>query len=586
MRPQSVGSRMIGVLLQVITRCAVGLLMIGLAGLCLAQDNSSLKPSSDTPKTAASKTQAKSRWTAQQRHGFEVLKAAESEAVALQPEMRVFVIWQASVGYQKIDPDKSAALLRSAFQTSIVLETRHTMMRRCIDEVCNVKKYLQEHILRDLIARPHKPGEIESLLASGDPVVRQELVPELIRSYVKHKDINRAREALNLADIDRPYPYAEAIEVMEALPQNSIERASIFSQALTNFSNQHGSDSPQVNDLASMVFRFCHELPPASVLDAIDQILERAKDSDDEKRNYRSSLTTAKEALYFNSQYELRLFELLPVLEELDRPRAEMLLRENNSLQDVLNRYPQGMASLEPTSNRTTPRPEDEISSIYRIGEFDTSNAYETDLYRNLPAQAWMNDLAFKIIREMDSSPAQAISDAMTLPVRDAHRKDASPRAETLAELALMLAKKDPNLSMAALTEVRQLSDGLSLYRQADLLFRLPDTHLALKDEKHARSALSELLAMADKLYWRDIDPDDPNQAFKATWPSTALWRHCVEFSAKLSPSPAEDILASIPDPDIRTFEKVALATSFLGAEWNFVSRVAIFKNERHFEID
>ena len=69
-------------------------------------------------------------------------------------------------------------------------------------------------------------------------------------------------------------------------------------------------------------------MPGALVLQAIDQLLERAKSADEVQRNngeqnLRVGISADKGDAYFDSQYEFRLFQLMPVLEQLDPSRAE-----------------------------------------------------------------------------------------------------------------------------------------------------------------------------------------------------------------------------------------------------------------------
>src|SRR6266700_1404280 len=69
----------------------------------------------------------------------------------------------------------------------------------------------------------------------------------------------------------------------------------------------------------------------------------------------------------------------------------------------------------------------------------------------------------------------------------------------------------------------------------------------------------------AEKLYPTAPDADDPNRAFKGTWPSADLWRQCIQIAGKVSPSLAEEIIAEIPDPEIAAAQKIAFANSLLG---------------------
>jgi hypothetical protein len=52
-----------------------------------------------------------------------------------------------------------------------------------------------------------------------------------------------------------------------------------------------------------------------------------------------------------NSTYDLRLFQLLPVLEELDKEKAETLLPDSANVKTQLAKYPKGMQSLSSKGN-------------------------------------------------------------------------------------------------------------------------------------------------------------------------------------------------------------------------------------------
>lgn len=99
------------------------------------------------------------------------------------------------------------------------------------------------------------------------------------------------------------------------------------------------------------------------------------------------------------------------------------------------------------------------------------------------------------------------------------------------------------------------------------MLAELPEIYLRLGDQDEARNSLNELVKIAVELYSHDSDLNDPNQAFKGMWPSANLWRHCMALAAKLTPIPVEEIMEEIPDPEIRTFERITLANALLGAD-------------------
>ena len=96
---------------------------------------------------------------------------------------------------------------------------------------------------------------------------------------------------------------------------------------------------------------------------------------------------------------------------------------------------------------------------------------------------------------------------------------------------------------------------------------KLPTIYLDVADEEGARKALKALLKAAEKLYGDDTNAEDPNRAFKGNWPSSNLWRRCVQVGAKISPDLADEIISEIPDPEIAAAQKAAYASSLLGAE-------------------
>ena len=69
--------------------------------LAQAQSPTIAKP--QTPKP----TVAKPKLTAEQQRGLRLLKQAEAQAGSLEADMRAYVLWRVSIGYSKIDREKS-----------------------------------------------------------------------------------------------------------------------------------------------------------------------------------------------------------------------------------------------------------------------------------------------------------------------------------------------------------------------------------------------------------------------------------------------------------------------------------------------
>jgi hypothetical protein len=103
---------------------------------------------------------------------------------------------------------------------------------------------------------------------------------------------------------------------------------------------------PTTDDPAIMVLRVWQDLPPSLVLSAIDEILDRAKDVDEREHDIQVGVSAKKGDASFFSVYEFRLYELIPVLDQLDKTEAESLLGKNSEAQTSLEHYPQGFSSM------------------------------------------------------------------------------------------------------------------------------------------------------------------------------------------------------------------------------------------------
>src|SRR6266481_2515856 len=123
--------------------------------LALAQQSTNTPPKHPPNETHTPHTPNKPVLTEKQKRGLRMLGEVQIEAAALQPDMRAYIEWQASMGYQKFDLKKSNALLESAFTATGELSSTGTPVSfsalswgNCwTDETCRVKHWLEDKIL-------------------------------------------------------------------------------------------------------------------------------------------------------------------------------------------------------------------------------------------------------------------------------------------------------------------------------------------------------------------------------------------------------------------------------------------------------
>ena len=437
--------------------------------LIMAVQGYSQKPSKATDLVAANASRSKSSLTQKQKRGLRLLDSAVLGTFSLQPEMRAFVQWQASRGYEKYSLKKARALLESAFSASTEIPISIADFKERLEcynnEPCRVKRFLQTGILNSMLTR--SPEKVSELLPQADAVTRRELTESLLSHYIETKQLDQAKELLLRAYGAGEYPYYEAGSLTEAFPASGHnDRISIFSQALQNFKNFDTDLTTDQNSFLALLIHCWSELPPGIALDSVDTVLSKAKEQD--KSGPHSDpiviTTSRKGTLNFESTYELRLFELIPILETLDPDRAEGLLRDNPKVQKQLHEYPdlflQGGNAKEASPDDSARLPE-----IIQVGPLHEPTAIG-DLQRALSQVAQIDD-------EVLQNPKQALADASRLPETSTGGRN--PRIAAFVQIARRTWKSDPATCKSALAEVRKQAGSLRVVEAAQLamLFHL-----------------------------------------------------------------------------------------------------------------
>ena len=150
------------------------------------------------------------------------------------------------------------------------------------------------------------------------------------------------------------------------LPEDRDSERQIFSEALAGYLASTEEEVSRSRTLGTLVVRFWEKLPPAVILEAADRILDHTKaeaGAGHSPFNFASSHGLAS----FDSVYELRLFQLLPVIQDLDPSRAQQLLRENPKTKSMLEQYLQGMRSLDSRFTSATPPPTRIFRYLYNL---------------------------------------------------------------------------------------------------------------------------------------------------------------------------------------------------------------------------
>ena len=492
------------------------------------------------------------------------LKQAAVRARGLDPGMRSYTLLLASRGLQKCAPQKVRATLIDAFMASVALSDADA-----------AKTGLQSAALRKLLRLDE--STVVQLMPQADPEARAEIQGAMVERAVDRRDFDRALSLLNQIPSDQDYPYAAATQLILRLPAgHEAEKRVIFVNAMAH-DREHSSlgvltldSSPSYfgegDDLSGMVVRFWRHFPPELVLDAIDQILDHSKTD-----GTQIAMKASSGPINFDNVYRYRLFELLPVLRELDPSKAEQLANDPQ-VQAQLNKYPNGLQSLDPTV-RDTPLRKGEEPGMQGVSM--TSPGASGKVLQDWHSAEIYQRQANEILKQAGDDPRQAIATAATLPVQAGHT---APRSETLLRIAQVGWKKNPSASKEALEQMadslKKVDPAMSGRLRLNLGLRVQycwsdGVELAnkMKDTDLARSLLQEGMEQAER--WKGVDGDDndTNRALKAGWPSVALFSALLRSAAHISPQTALELIHKFQDPDLVTLFQIRLANDRLGAD-------------------
>ena len=487
------------------------------------------------PKTKTMSA-ARPKLTPQQQTGLNILDQQTGVAKGLSPVMRTFALMEIARGYEKLNPPKALATLRDAFQASQTIEDDS-------DPKTSNKTWLQGQVVDRLVALD--PAYCEQLVPQLAGYPRSAAINRLVMYHTSKKQFAQAIALLGQLG-DEEFPYIIASNLVQALPSEmAADKQNLFAQALASYTQHDHKSDPGMDDFALFISRTWQGLPPDLVLQAMDEVLKQARQSD---AKMQITIGAEKGAASFSSVYDYNLFELMPVLRALDPARADRLLQENLDLQATAKQYPDGLKSLDPKNGMP-----DSITMRLpsNSGGVSSDDRYEEQLQPQIR----------QIIAQAEKDPKQALAAAMSLP--DFH----NTRALALLRLAGATLKTSPGYAANALDELMKIIP--SIHReivQFDMLAGAGDDYLKLGNTDSAKKVVDQGFKLAEELYGTDTDADDPNQAFKAIWPSTSAWRRFIALATRISPQTALQAINNIPDPEIQSLETIALADSLLDA--------------------
>jgi len=538
---------------------SVAAIVLCLVGAAMAQDGGVSASRQDPHDPVPAKPSAKDsqrKVTPEEKRGVELLKRAESQARSLEdPGMRTFAMMRAAQVYVVVDKKRALQLLEDALTVARSVEDG--------DSRLHTRQDLEHQIVSTTVRLD--PYTADTLMDSMAPELRRFAIDLLMGHYLKQQQFDRALELVYGLGREDEIPYSAATELMGALPpERSADMLQLFSVAFASY-RDHGPETFTLGsvDFTRMIVYSWRQLPPALVRDAIDQVLAKAKEADGTTKASIYVVGREEQAIAVDSTYSMRLFQLMPIIRELDPSRADELLRASAPVAALVQRFPNGPFGAGIT------------------GPVQGSVSYGSALATPGPAgpDAAEIQLMAQIRKDAPRDLGAALAEVGTL-------RSSWQKAQMLDEITGGPGYIKLHVASSAIDKMAEIAAQLEPEDQVKVLRRAVQLYLAQGDSENARKLLEKAFAATEKVYKKDSDPEDPNKALKAFWPSANLWAKLILLASGISPDLAAALTREVPDEEIRTVEQITLAGSVLKAPLQPIPTVYANKNRMRMETD
>lgn len=287
------------------------------------------------------------------------------------------------------------------------------------------------------------------------------------------------RVAALLADSGE-YPYAAMVPIIKRLAESDSTKAQeLFAQALTYY--RRGS---MFLDENRVFIRFLQELRvqarPTQLREALEVVANRLleqKPPADSKQSYRGQVFTKGGAIEFRDPADQMLFEILPLIREVDSDWANRLVQRRPALSQTAG----AVGPVEHSASTTTFG----IASGENVSPSEQAGIEEGRLYT-------VHELAAERPDE-----ALTVASTLTLPAF---------RAQAWADIAAALASKDRDRALALIDKAREVA--ASLRDQLDVLRVLSvlcDAGGQVGDRRVLQESLEQGLDLGEEIFNEDL---------------------------------------------------------------------------------
>ena len=270
----------------------------------------------------------------------------------------------------------------------------------------------------------------------------------------------------------------------------------------------------------------------------VDWVLERK----DQAGEFNATLSNEKGVANFANRQDYDLFNLVHILRQFDLKRAEELLMRRPALRAMIERFPEGRASMG-----------NNFSSSMSSGSGATENGARMQL------EGFANSRAEVALAALREDPQKALDAVASIPLPER-------QAEVLGRVAASLGEEDPEKVRSVLNRATKLlSDVKEPALRTEPWLHMAKAAHGIKDDHAAWDYLERAMDDVVALYRLDTDEKQGNLAIREVWPSTQAGRRVIASATKMYGVDAEPFLVKIADPEIALLARIEMAQILLG---------------------
>jgi hypothetical protein len=376
-----------------------------------------------------------------------------------------------------------------------------------------------------------------------------------VRSYAASRIMSvlvgkqKFADALDLAEYmgsTGAYPFSGVGMILDKLPAVDPQIAAVFSSALAAFTVKPDTA------FSDLLNRHWKQLPAGMPQAALSRILAHILNGKDDQSYETRTLSSSKGTAAFSSRLQADLFDIAPLVRELDPKRYEELLSSYAELRGALQIFPGGGPAVHDDRGVV-------VYTVLSDAKADNTEARRSAdaLNNRMKTAALINQRSEQALAAA-SDPDKALDLVAAIPSQPQQAVVLARIANAVGENDVARARRVLSRCLAMLDDVKYPEDRVNAW---DAVAAVAVT---IKDDAILQRAIDRMISDAAALYKEDSDSDKPNRYPRDQWPSTQAYRRAVIRAVKLQGVDAEPILQKIADTDQNILARLTMAQALL----------------------